>query len=205
MRYIRSLAVLAPLTLAACGTGDLTPTAPDAPREAALAMAPVCVFFNVPPLGATFGAPVGQPPGTFLFAENGIGVSTAKFFHPGGFTSYNRADIVNTPLAGFGAGKVARINNINLVFDFSGLSFVPSYVQFDWLDYGGHENLGVNGFGPFIGELDTPPAAIGPFPVNSASFAVFGGDQGKTRLTGPVQRLLVGGQEFFLDNVCAYP
>jgi hypothetical protein len=139
-----------------------------------------------------------------LFVENGVRVSVSKFYHPGGLTSYNLMRIEPAP-AGFGAGQVARSNNINIGFDYSVVGFVPQTIKFSWRDLGGHENLIVNGAGPFIGELDTPPAALGGVAISSASFAIVGGDQGTTTLTGAVSKFQVGGQEFWIDRVCAWP
>ena len=204
MRTFRSTALLLPLVaLGACGV-DANPAASTAagdPARAAAA-APVCVTFDPIALGATFGAPAGHVPGALAFVENGIPVTVHKFHHPGGLTSFNRFDIVPAIVGPppFGTNHIARVNNINLGFDFSGLSFVPSSVTFEWRDYGGHENLRVNGSGVFIGELTAAPA-----PVVSAFFVGGGFKQGSTTVPGPVKFIAVGGQEFFLDNVCAHP
>ena len=200
------LALLVPLALGACSRDAFTPTLPAGePEPAVIAASPVCVFFNVPPLGATYGGPVGNFPGQSIFSENGIKVGVQRFLWVGGGWAFNLATIVNSPLAGFGAGKVAELNNINLWFDFGGLSFVPSSVIFDWLDYGGHENLKVNASGVYAGELIAAPTPLGGAGVSHAWFAVVGGKQGRTKLSGAVSNFWVGGQEFYLDNVCAYP
>jgi hypothetical protein len=199
------LALLVPLALAACSRDALTPALPGEPEPAALAAAPVCVFFNVPALGTVYGSPVGNVPGQVVFVENGIKVTVEKFLHPGGMTSFNFAQIVNSPLAGFGAGKVANVNNINLGFHFGGLSFVPSTVTFDWLDYGGHENLKVNASALYAGELIFAPSPWGGAVVTHAWFGVVGGKQGRTKLSGAVSYFWTGGQEWYIDNVCAYP
>jgi hypothetical protein len=199
-------ALLLSLALAACA-GDEHATGLGADDlEPRLAVIPACVEFGPPPpVGALFGAPVATPPGAVVFVENGVRVSVHNFFHPGGPVSFNWARIEAAP-AGFGAGQVIRSNNINIGFDYAGVGFVPRTIKFAWRDLGGHENLIVNGAGPFIGELNAPPAFLGGVAVASASGAIPGGDQGTTTLSGgAVGRFQVGGQEFWIDRVCAWP
>lgn len=202
-RFSWPLAALA-LALAACAdTGPTGVSAEGAGPSAAVV--PACVEFNVPPLGAVLGAPAGHVPGQGVFVENGIKVGVQRFGLLGGGSAFNRADIVPAP-AGFGAGQVARVNNINLIFDFSGLSFVPTTVKFEWRDLGGHENLLANASGLYIGELTAAPSPFGGFTVSHAWGFIPGGKQGSTSISGgAVKGIWVGGQEFFLDNVCAYP
>ena len=205
MRPFRlSLAPLAALALAACADGPAATLTPEG-TEPRLAVVPACVEFGPPPpSGTIYGSTVGTPPGAVVFVENGVRVSVNKFFHPGGATSYFAARIEPAP-AGFGVGQVIRSNNINIGFDYSMVGFVPHLVRFEWRDLGGHENLIVNGAGPFIGELDTPPPAMGGVSVASSSSLIPGGDQGTTWLQGAVGKFQVGGQEFWIDRVCAWP
>jgi hypothetical protein len=198
------LALLVPLALGACSRDDFTPTLPDAPEQAGIAALSACVYFDVPPLGATFGGPAGHLPGQGVFSENGIKVGVQRFFWIGGGWAFNLATIVNSPLAGFGAGKVAELNNINLFFDFGNLGWTPTTVKFEWLDLGGFENLKVNGSGVYIGELTAAPTPLGGVGVSHGWFFVPGGKQGSTKLSGLTSIFWVGGQEFYLDNVCAY-
>ena len=204
-----ALALLAAASLAACGRADQPLTGaeltPVGPRAAPLA--PVCVYFNVPPLGAVFGAPAATPPGTVVWVENGIPVSVQKFLLMGGGSAFNWLQIANVPGAfTLGAGKAGRYNNINTAFDFTGLGFTPKAVTFDFYDQGGYENLLVNTSAVYIGPITTPPSPWGGANVSVVSAAVFGGVQGTVKIDGaPVYRLMVGGQEFWVDNVCAYP
>lgn len=202
----KPLASLAALALALAACADTGPTGVSAEgAEPSALLVPACVEFNVPPLGTVLGAPAGHVPGQGVFVENGIKVSVQKFGLAGGGSAFNRADIVAAP-AGFGAGRVARINNINLGFDFSALSFVPTTVKFEWRDLGGYENLRVNASGLHIGELTAAPSPFGGVNVAHAWGFIPGGKQGSTSLSGgAVTGFWVGGQEFFLDNVCAYP
>lgn len=207
MRGLRSsVPALLLLAVAACGDIPEHITAADGPSKAVLA--PVCVYFNPPLYADTVGAPNGNVPGDLWFVENAIPVTLHAFHHPAPNPpsfgmAFVRPAIVGPPP--FGAGKIARTNNINLGFDFSGVGFTPSSVTFDWRDYGGHENLKVNGSGVFVGELTAAPSPWGGAAVAHAWWAGAGFKQGTTTLTGPVTYLRVGGQEFFLDNVCANP
>lgn len=203
----RKLALLAPLTLvlaAACSSAD-APTAPSpaAPKAAVLAAAPVCIQFNVPPLGTTWNAP-GFPPGSFLFTEVGVPVFSERLLLPGPVPVYSFGRVEIPPIA-IGAGPTGRAERFSYVVDFSNVPFPITSVTFEWLDLGGVENLAVNGSPVFIGELDTPPAFIGAFPVNSAWVAVPGGDKGRTRIGGNARRVLIGGEKLWVDNICANP
>jgi hypothetical protein len=201
-----SPALLVPLALAlgAC-SGDQPLTTAEAPR-AALAPAPVCLEFNVPPLGTTYGGFVGSIPGATQFVENGIRVSVLPF-NTGGGSFFAEARIEPSPVPfGAGANPRGRVRSISWGFDFTGLSFIPKTVTFDWLDQGVPiENLAVNGSPVFIGQLHTPPAVLGGIAVSSGFGAAPGGLQGTIKLTGPVQKVLVGGQPLWVDHVCAYP
>lgn len=158
-----------------------------------------CVDFEAPLVSGTqYGAPAGHSSGDVIFTSNGIPVSVYDFNFTGGGGTFNEARL-EAPPAPFGSGQTMRTNNINLEFDFSGLTFTPSEVQFEYLDLGGFENLSVNGSPVFAGDLPTAPVSVG-----GVSVAVYtAGDKGFVILTGAVQKLRVGGQEFWIDNVCA--
>lgn len=214
MRFPHALALLLPLTVAtaACSEGLTTPTPPFVePAKVAIAAVPLCVDFE-PPLaaGTVWGFSAGQPPLTLVHVENGIRVYTEKFFLTGGGTAYRDVRIGVPPVA-FSAGQAARALHINMIFDFTGVPFTPSSYTFDYLDPSGnaaYENLRVNASPVFIGELNAPPAflagipvtvAAGPFPVPPS------GDRGTLKIGPGVTRLTVGGQDVWIDHVCANP
>lgn len=199
------LAVVVAGALAACSDADQAITSPrDA--EPRMTHGGVCVDFNVPPLGTAWGGAFGTPVGVTQWVENGIRVSVVPYQNGGVF--FGEARIVFPPVA-FGAGPVGRARSINWQFDFTGLTFVPRTVTFQWLDQGTPspvENLGVNGSPLFIGQLHAPPAAFGPVLVSSVFGAAPGGLTGTIRLwNAPIQRVVVGGQPVWIDHVCAYP
>jgi hypothetical protein len=178
-----------------------TPTA--APSATATPSALVCVDFE-PPLvaGTQYGQPAGQPPGTVIFTSNGIPVSIQNFNFVGGGGTFNSARIEAPPVP-FGSGQSIRTNNINLEFDFTAIGFPTSQVQFEFLDLGGSENISVNGSSVFAGDITATPSSIGGVNATVTSASVSGGKKGTVTLAGAVNRLRIGGQEFWIDQVCA--
>lgn len=196
--------------LAACGRDtSITAPAPEAePSAAVAAPAPVCLDYNVPPLGSQWGGPpIGTPVGSTVFVENGIRASVHTFTD-GVNTFFGLARVEPPPVVPFGVGPVGLARSISWGFDFTALSFVPSAVTFEWYDPGinnTRENLRVNGSGLFIGQIHAPPLAMGGIGVSTTVVGIGGGVKGVMTLTGPVQRFLVGGQPIWVDRVCAYP
>ncbi len=206
MRHTLSLGLVLVLAAAACSP-DATPLAPadEAPRlAAAAAPPPACLDFNVPPLGTAYGGGFGTPVGVPQWVENGITAAVVPY-QPGAL--YAEARVVLPPVP-FGAGPTGRARSINWQFDFTGLPFVPKTVTFDWLDQGTPspvENLAVNASPLFIGQIHAPPAVMAGIVVGTSVVAAPGGLKGTMKLTGPVQRVVVGGQPVWIDHVCAYP
>ncbi len=156
-----------------------------------------CVGFEpaVTPL-TQYGAPASNSPGDQIFIENGIIVRVQEFQHSAGI-AFSYAEVVAST-ASFGTGMQAMwTNNIGLEFDFSGVGFTPKKVTFDFVDHGGSENLSINGAPVFAGELSAAPS-----PMAGVTVSVVGNS---AALTGDVDKFLVGGQEFILDQVCATP
>jgi hypothetical protein len=200
---LMSLLLASALVLMGCPNPNSTPTPTATPCPSPTPPSPVCVDFE-PPLaaGTQYGQPVGQPNGTVIFTTNGIPVSIHDFVFAGGGGTFNLARIEVAPQP-FGSGQSIRTNNINLEFDFNGIGFTPSQVQFEFLDLGGSENISVNGSPVFAGELSAAPNPIGTVNIAVASTPVTGGKKGTVVLTGAVKTLRVGGQEFWIDQVCA--
>jgi hypothetical protein len=74
---------------------------------------------------------------------------------------------------------------------------------------GGSENFSVNGSAISAGELTALPTVISgvTVTVTQAPLVNAGGIQvgrsGRLTLKGQISQFLVGGQEFWIDNVCA--
>jgi hypothetical protein len=163
----------------------------------------VCVDFELPlTVGTQYGMPAGHNPGDIVFTSNGIPVSVHEFNIQGGGVKFEAAAIGLAPVP-FGQGQSMNMNYINMEFDFTALGFVPNEVSFEFLDQSGDENISVNGSPIFIGDLSSVPTPIGGVNISVSTTPVAGGKTGTVILTGAVQRLRVGGVEFWIDNVCA--
>lgn len=174
-------------------------------RSAAAGAGAACVDFGPPPAASTqYGSPVGHTPGTIvLTTPDGIRMSVQNFRWLSGGT-FNSGRIEMPPVP-FGAGQTLRSNNLNFEFDFTTLGFAVSRVKFEYLDLGGYENLDVNGqpVPIYAGEFAAAPSPIGGANVAVTATTVPGGKRGTVTLTGNIQRIRIGGQELWLDNVCA--
>ena len=160
------------------------------------------VTFDFEPLGTTWGGSVGNSPGDLVLNEDGIDM-TVEEFHLGAFTGFNFCRIEPAP-AVFGSGQVLAMNNISAMFEFSGVPCAPATVTFEFLDYGGDENLQVNG-GP-LWEVPDLVALDGVWVAPNVyctvnAVGVGGGIKGTVILEGPVDKMLTGGQEYMIDNV----
>jgi hypothetical protein len=158
----------------------------------------VCIDFEDPPftLGTQYGDPVGDSPGDLVFTEQNVAVLVQNFTQ-GTFTGFNYAQIDD--LAGL-SGRNVWTNNITLQFDFSKLPFTPTSVTFEFVDLGGSENIAVNGSATTEGELAS--GTVGGIPVTIVDTPITGGRYGTGILSGNVQSLKLGGQEFWFDTVC---
>ncbi|MBZ0269876.1 hypothetical protein K8I85_17125, partial [bacterium] len=165
---------------------------------------PVYVGHEFEALGKVYGAPVPQPIGAHMYTESLVELYTERYVPLVGGPFYNQAQIDSPFPAPISFGTDAHIlgmNNMDVRFKI-GIAGVTE-VTFDWLDLGGTENLSVNGAPLWVGELDAAPAAIAPGVLFSTTvFPVPGGKKGTVTLTGPVAEIVLGGQEFWHDNMC---
>jgi hypothetical protein len=154
--------------------------------------------------GMGWGASYGQGPGDFMFIEDGIPVFCEYFQWENGGGTLGNCVVDFTPVVSFGADLVMGLNNINNVYDISVLGLTTSEVNFEYLDFGGTENLQVNGGPLHVGDLEAMPNNVAPgVTLTVTTYPVGGGNvRAYVVLTGNVQKLMVGGQEFFVDNVC---
>ena len=208
MRRLTLSLTLAAAALAACGSPDLTlsDTARAPAEPSANHISNNCVHFNVPPVGTTFGAPVGQPPGTWVFSEQSIRVQVNKLITSSG-SVYDRLRIETAPPPyTLAVGNTGHAININALFSFAGLGWVTSNVKLHYMKYtGGFENLSVNGSPVFVGQITAPPGLLGGATVTSTPVGFLGGVQGTLTLTGvPISNVQLGGTSLWIDTVCAY-
>jgi hypothetical protein len=190
---------------AACGE-DAGPLAVAAGPSLAVTP-PACVEFGPPPpAGTVWGAPAGHVPGQTVHAENSIRVLVQTFYWGGGGSTFNYAQL-GLPTYPFANAQAAGVNNINLGFLFGNLGWIANKVYFSYLDEGGTENLSVNGSPYYIGDLHLAPAVIGGRNVNVSTWVPGpGAIAGHVRIWGgSIKTISVGGQEFWIDKVCAEP
>ena len=165
------------------------------PREA-------CVTFEAPLIAGTqYGTPAGQSSGDVIFVSNGIVVSVHDFAFAGGGGTFNYAQI--EPMPASTAGQALRLNNIGIGFDFGAVGFVTTRLQFEFLDQGGTENLAVNGSAVFAGDISAVPTTLGGVTISVTTTPIPGGQKGVVTLVGAITNFMVGGQEFWIDNICA--
>lgn len=174
----------------------------NAPQASA---ASACVNFEpTPAAGTTYGTPLGQTPGSVVLFASGLIGSVERFTTPAGGSFFNLARVENPPTAFATPPRALRLNNIAMRFHFFALPFRPTRLTFRYLDLGGLENLAINGQAPFMGNLSTPPAAVAGFGISASSAAVPGGRRGLVTIQGPNLRdVSIGGQELWIDQVCA--
>ncbi|MGB0171539.1 MAG: hypothetical protein ACPF8Y_06115, partial [Flavobacteriales bacterium] len=138
--------------------------------------------------------------GVTVATEDGIDLSFDDIVYGTGSTNFGSADIIPAqPEAG--DGQVMWLNNITAVYDLSSVGAVDM-VKFDFIDYGGGENLRINGALLIDDITDMNGAVLGGVNVLVAWNTYTGFKAGEVVLTGNVQELAVAGQEFYIDNVC---
>jgi hypothetical protein len=163
-----------------------------------------CVAFDAPLAAGTSYGGAAQPPGTVVLNSAIGAMSVENFRQASGASTFNQARVV-AATGGAPGNQVLNVNNIALRF---ALGAPAREVRFDYVDLGGVENFSVNGAPVTVGNLDALPTV-----VNGVSVAVLttpilnaGGVQigraGQVRMSGSINEFVIGGQEFFLDDVC---
>lgn len=160
------------------------------------------VDFESQPFGTQFGgspAPLSDSPGDLVFTEDGIGVRVDNFTL-GAFVGFNNATIGGFTDSAFPTTP-ATLNNIRLAFDTSGLGGPVSGAVFDYVDFGGDENLVINGTALELTDFASAPALVAGVNVMVTSAPMAGGVEGQVSLSGPLTSLAIGGQELGIDDV----
>ncbi|MBC7772725.1 MAG: hypothetical protein H7210_09550 [Pyrinomonadaceae bacterium] len=153
-------------------------------------------------LTSSWGMAAGNSPGDIAFTEDAIPVRVFDFFQVGGGTSFGIASVERT-VEQIGFGRVLQLNNINAGFNFSALGRAGR-VCIEFGDLGGHENLVVNNSPVYIGEISAVPSNFAPGITATVSTTnTSGGIRGVLTLEGSIYNVRIGGQEFFIDDICA--
>ena len=151
-----------------------------------------CVDFESLPPNATFNAgddffDSEAHMELFAFLDSGGNVV------PGGTASVDLAGMAG------GTGQDMNLSNISMSFDF-GTPVQDLSLLFG--EYGGNINLQINGdFRNFENFADIDGTTIGGTTISVING--HGSDKGKLMVDGLVTQFLVGGQELWIDDVCA--
>ena len=138
---------------------------------------------------------VGQ---TFVSGETLVSVGPF-FFTEGQSTDQGFAQIDQNTQAG-GSGKDVLVNNVNLSFGFDS---PLEGVTINYGDYGGTVNLAINGELAIENSLlDLDDTSVGDVQVAVTPNGANDNQTGRVTLSGTIERFSIGGQEFWLDDVC---
>ncbi len=135
------------------------------------------------------------------YLEDGLVLSFGPFDN-GTFSAIG-SPYIDWGVSGAGSGQVLWLDNTNAHYNLSGYPQVSS-VDFDYADGGGDENLSVNGASLFLEFADEAgvPFSLGGVDVLITRTTGFSESTGKVYLIGAVSEFSVGGEEFYVDNVC---
>lgn len=136
----------------------------------------------------------------------GFKADNTNFTTTAGTTIFGFAKIEKAP-AYFGAGHVLRLNNCTFLY--KSITAPAKKIKFEYLDLGGIQNLSING-ALFVGKLSaaasspvlTPTGVVitvTSFPITPPASGV----KGVVTLEGNIKSFGIGGQEFFVDNLCS--
>ncbi|MCB9288791.1 MAG: hypothetical protein H6560_15895 [Lewinellaceae bacterium] len=163
-----------------------------------------CFQFEDIPANTQLGPSSGNSPGDVLFSQAGIQVSIHEIQYADGSTGFGNAVIYDAS-SGWLDGQFLFMGNNSLQFDLSQADGALNQVCFDFYDGGGVENFAVNGSSVAVVQ-DFSEIANLTFPgvTVEVDFSASGAlQEGTVCITGNIESLLVGGQEFGIDNVCA--
>jgi len=137
--------------------------------------------------------------------SDGIQIEFGSFqWWSGTWTSAGEARVGN---AGWACtpNQELGLNNITASLNYGASGHVPHLVQFNFGEYGGNINVSINGdFRNVANFIDLNGMNIGgaDFHVTSGGL---GNDCGTVEIHGPVQKLELGGQELWIDNLTSTP
>lgn len=157
--------------------------------------APACVAFeSVPNVGSDAAFAVGE-----RFEDGGATVSLAPFTLRDGSSYQDGSAYADLGLIPGGSGQALWTNNILAAFDFGG---AVGGVTLRFADYGGSENVALNGELFNLSALDQLPAHSGAVSLSARGVGASGQGGGELTVLGAVTSFGIGGQEFAIDDVC---
>ncbi len=170
-----------------------------------------CTGFENLPAGTYYNANAGYAPGDVFMQHQGVSASLGNFVYANGSTAFGDVaaqTLTNTlnPPFSLGQGTVLWTSNATATFQFPAGT---TSVCFSFWAGGGVENISVNGHPlqvvnfPFnIPSNLAPGVTFTITPANPAGTVV---SSGTMCLSGNIESLRIGGQEFFIDNLCYSP
>lgn len=184
-------AALAVLTLGGCHIFDHDDDGQQPPTGG------LCVDFEDPAAGTTYT--VGQS-----FQDNGITVSVLPFQWANGTMTSGGSANIDTNNYALGTGNAGRPNNTNFGFGFGRVNGVTLKLG----ELGGNNNIKINSdFRNFANFADIDGQTIGGATVDFTATSAPGAHNyyGTLSITGVVEVFEIGGQELWVDDVCAQP
>lgn len=168
----------------------------------------LCFDFEDLPLNQMFGRSSSSEPGDVLFEQEGVKLGVDTYTTVNGESEFFNITVLDDPFALHQSedNRGLFVSNINIALDFSDASREVTRVAFDFQDGGGEENISVNGQPIQVVErFSELPQEIAPgvkltLRLDSTDLI---SESGTLVLEGTVQTLVIGGQELFIDNVCA--
>jgi len=146
--------------------------------------------------GTMFGLGANTP-GELVHAEDGIQMTVENFRL--GTTDYFFFAEIGGPGSGAFATRSLSLDNISVRFDFAGVGYPVNQLTFEFADFGGSSNFAVNDETLFIVDPLTT------LPANVATGVTATINAGLVTLNGPIQSVLIGGQELVIDSVTPVP
>ncbi|GAB5553541.1 MAG: hypothetical protein Sapg2KO_31320 [Saprospiraceae bacterium] len=173
----------------------------------------ICLDFDDLKPGDRIGKATNLSAGALFYSKDSIDVRLQPFLYPNGTQGFENVLIYNGNNTT--DANVAGVNlfpsNINLEFDLSRLFLKVQSVCVEYTYWGGDINLSVNGADTFIlSSIEELLALNGKQlsrdPATKIEIIPSANDRtkGTICLIGAVKSVLIGGQEFTLDNFCVY-
>ena len=167
-----------------------------------------CVEFEGLTAGDPFGSINGDLPGDLLLTEDAVAVTMHPFTNSSGSTTFGGGIVADAVLTAYPPidNNYLGLGNIALSFDFSQLPAPVNGARFGFVDAGGTVNLAVNGEAVNVAfTMLQLPLEIAPG-ITLTLYPEVDNDNGLVYgwafLEGPIETLLIGGQELAIDNVC---
>lgn len=155
--------------------------------------------------GTLFGSNAGDEREDIVLVSDGITMSVDGLFLSDEFSVFEFAAVGGIHSDVFPSNSLA-LNNISVVFDFTNVGFAVDSVSFEYFDMG--KGQAINNFAVNDGPIHTinslTDIRLGAWSDVAATVA---GDfmSGMVTLEGPVERLRIGGQDLYIDNIVAVP